>query len=112
VNVLFLLYVVGFSGLAYPAGYFSELRKAIIRATPTHYATVIVRSTMLRELSIGAFADWLLGLGVVGGGPCSSTVERADPAASAPLTPAGTKAPTAAGRPWRPARSPWTCSAP
>jgi ABC-2 type transport system permease protein len=65
VNVLFLLYVVGFSGLAYPAGYFSELRKAIIRATPTHYATVIVRSTMLRELPVGIFTDWLLGLGLL-----------------------------------------------
>lgn len=65
VNVLFLLYVVGFSGLAYPVGYFSALRKGIIRATPTHYATIITRSTMLRELPIGTFTDWLLGLALV-----------------------------------------------
>lgn len=64
-NVLLLLYVVGFSGLAYPAGYFSALRKAIIRATPTHYATIVTRSTMLRDLPIEAFGGWLLGLAAV-----------------------------------------------
>jgi ABC-2 type transport system permease protein len=62
VNALFLLFVLGFSGLAYPAGYFSPLRKAVVRGMPTHYATVLVRSSMLRELPMSAFADWLVGL--------------------------------------------------
>lgn len=65
VNVLLMLYVVGFSGLAYPAGYFSPLRKELIRATPTHYATILTRSSMLREMPIGAFIDWLVALGAV-----------------------------------------------
>jgi ABC-2 type transport system permease protein len=62
VNAVFLLFVLGFSGLAYPAGYFSALRKAVVRSMPTHYATVLVRSSMLRELPLSAFVDWLVGL--------------------------------------------------
>jgi ABC-2 type transport system permease protein len=62
VNAVLLLFVLGFSGLAYPAGYFSALRKAVVRAMPTHYATVLVRSSLLRELPLSAFADWLVGL--------------------------------------------------
>jgi len=62
VNVVLLLFVLGFSGLAYPAGYFSALRKTVVRGMPTHYATVLVRSSMLRELPLSAFADWLVGL--------------------------------------------------
>ncbi len=62
VNAVILLFVLGFSGLAYPAGYFSALRRTVVRAMPTHYATVLVRSSMLRELPLATFADWLLGL--------------------------------------------------
>lgn len=65
VNVLLLLVVVGFSGLAYPAGYFSGLRRAITRLMPTHYATIMTRSTMLRDLTIADFTDWFLGLAIV-----------------------------------------------
>lgn len=64
-NVLLLVIVVAFSGLAYPVGYFSALRRTIIRAMPTHYATILVRSSMLRELPMGAFADWFAGLALV-----------------------------------------------
>jgi ABC-2 type transport system permease protein len=65
VNVLGLLLVVGFSGLAYPAGYFSDLRKAAVRAMPTHYAVIVTRSSMLREAPMGAFTDWIAGLALV-----------------------------------------------
>jgi ABC-2 type transport system permease protein len=65
VNAVFLLFVLGFSGLAYPAGYFSALRRTVVRAMPTHYATVLVRSSMLRDLPLSAVADWLVGLASV-----------------------------------------------
>ena len=65
VNVVFLMGVAGFSGLAYPVGYFSPVRKAIVRAMPTHYATITVRSSMLRGSSLATFADWMFGLAVV-----------------------------------------------
>jgi ABC-2 type transport system permease protein len=65
VNALLFLFVLGFSGLAYPAGYFSAFRRTVVRAMPTHYATVVVRSSMLRELPLAAVADWLLSLAAV-----------------------------------------------
>jgi len=65
VNVVLLMAVAGFSGLAYPVGYFSPVRKAIVRAMPTHYATIVTRSSMLRGSSLATFADWLLGLAAV-----------------------------------------------
>lgn len=65
VNVVLLLGVVAFSGLAYPAGYFSPFRRGIIRAMPTHYATIVTRSSMLRGSGVATYADWLLGLTAV-----------------------------------------------
>jgi ABC-2 type transport system permease protein len=62
VNVVLLLGAVGFSGLAYPVGYFSPLRKEIVRAVPTHYSMIVTRSSMLKGLDVGLFADWLLAL--------------------------------------------------
>jgi ABC-2 type transport system permease protein len=65
VNVLLLLGVVGFSGLAYPVGYFSPLRRELTRAMPTHYATIVTRSGMLRGSTVEAYATWLAGLALV-----------------------------------------------
>lgn len=62
VNVVFLIAVVGFSGLAYPVGYFSTLRKTIVRLFPTHYAMIITRSEMLKGVDLSLFADWVVGL--------------------------------------------------
>ncbi len=62
VNVVLLLGVVGFSGLAYPVGYFSPLRKELVRMVPTHYAMIVTRSSMQKGLGPGLFADWLAGL--------------------------------------------------
>lgn len=68
VNVVLLLGAVGFSGLAYPVGYFSPLRKELVRLVPTHYTMIITRSSMLKGLDISLFADWLPGLlGVAAG---------------------------------------------
>ncbi len=62
VNVVLLLGTVGFSGLAYPVGYFSPLRKELVRMVPTHYAMIVTRSSMQKELGLAPFADWLAGL--------------------------------------------------
>jgi ABC-2 type transport system permease protein len=62
VNVVLLLGLLGFSGLAYPVGYFSPLRKEVVRMVPTHYSMIITRSSMQKGLGLGLFADWLLGL--------------------------------------------------
>ena len=63
VNVVLLLGVVGFSGLGYPVGYFSALRKTIVRLMPTHHTMIIARSAMLKDLDFTLFTDWLLALG-------------------------------------------------
>jgi ABC-2 type transport system permease protein len=62
VNVVLLLGLLGFSGLAYPVGYFSPLRKELVRMVPTHYSMIITRSSMQKGLGPGLFADWLVGL--------------------------------------------------
>lgn len=62
VNVVVLFGLVGFSGLAYPVGYFSPLRKELVRMVPTHYAMIVTRSSMQKGLGPGLFADWLAGL--------------------------------------------------
>ncbi len=62
VNVLVLFGLVLFSGLLYPAGFFSPLRRELVRSLPTHYAAVMVRGFALREASPGFFGAWLLGL--------------------------------------------------
>lgn len=65
VNVVLLLGVVGFSGLGYPVGYFSTLRKTIVRLFPTHHTMIIARSVALKRLDLSLFTDWLLALGGV-----------------------------------------------
>lgn len=62
VNVVVLLGLLGFSGLAYPVGYFSSLRQTIVRSVPTHYSMIVTRSSMQKGLGIPLFGDWILGL--------------------------------------------------
>jgi len=62
VNVVILLGVAAFSGLAFPVGYLSPVRKAIIRADPVHYSTIMTRSFMLKDAELSLFSDWLLAL--------------------------------------------------
>ncbi len=63
INVVLLLGVVGFSGLGYPVGYFSALRKTLVRLMPTHHTMIVARSAMLKGLDWTLFSDWLLALG-------------------------------------------------
>lgn len=64
-NLAVFLFLLLFSGLFYPAGFFSGLRGDVVRLLPTHYAAVAVRGYTLRESAIGTYADWLVGLLVV-----------------------------------------------
>jgi ABC-2 type transport system permease protein len=61
-NVLVLFGFLGFSGLVYPAGFFSPLRREVIRRVPTHYAMLAVRGSSLRDLPTAEFATWLGGM--------------------------------------------------
>ncbi|QSG05830.1 ABC transporter permease [Halapricum desulfuricans] len=61
VTVLFGL--VAFGGLIYPAGFFSPIRKEIVRAVPLHYTTIIVRSEMLKDVPLGLYTDYFALLG-------------------------------------------------
>lgn len=63
-NVLILFFVFGFSGLVYPAGFFSPVRREVIRRVPTHYAVVLARRTTFEAVSTVAFAESLAGLTV------------------------------------------------
>jgi ABC-2 type transport system permease protein len=58
-NVLVLFGFLGFSGLVYPVGFFSPLRRDIIRRVPTHYAMLAVRGSSLRDLPASEFVPWL-----------------------------------------------------
>ena len=61
-NVVLLLGLLGFSGLAYPVGYFSPLRKLVVRLVPVHYSMIVTRSSMLKGVDVGLYAEMLLGL--------------------------------------------------
>jgi ABC-2 type transport system permease protein len=61
-NVVFLLFLFLFSGLFYPTGFFSPLRRELVRSVPTYYAGVMLRGFTLRDASPGFFAAWLVGL--------------------------------------------------
>lgn len=62
VNVLLLFGVLGFSGLVYPAGFFSPVRREIIRLLPTHYAIVTIRGVALKGHATARYTEWLAGL--------------------------------------------------
>lgn len=61
-NLLVLLFVLLFSGLAYPVGFFSPARRWLVRHVPTHYSAVTTRGFVLRGDPVELYADWLLGL--------------------------------------------------
>lgn len=62
VNVVLLLAFFTLSGLGFPVGFFSPLRKEIIRQFPTHYAMIIARGSMLKGLPMSTFTDWFVDL--------------------------------------------------
>lgn len=61
-NVLVAFAVLGASGVVYPAGFFSPLRRELIRLVPTHYAIVAIRGVALKGHDAARYADWLAGL--------------------------------------------------
>jgi ABC-2 type transport system permease protein len=63
-NVLVLFFLLTFSGLLYPAGFFSPIRRELVRVMPTHYAAVALRGFTLRDAPVGEYAGWLAGLAV------------------------------------------------
>lgn len=54
-NVVLLFVVLAFSGLVYPAGFFSPTRRAVIRLLPTHYGMVLVRNAALKDLGAATY---------------------------------------------------------
>lgn len=50
------------SGLVYPVGFYSEVRREIARSLPTHYSIVTLRGTMLRDAPLSLYGDYLLWL--------------------------------------------------
>jgi ABC-2 type transport system permease protein len=68
VNLGLAVGVLTLSGLVYPVGFYSAVRKTISRALPTHYTLVTLRGTMLRGRSLGfheASLTWLAATAVV-----------------------------------------------
>lgn len=61
-NVLLFFFLLTFSGLFYPAGFFSPVRRWIVRHLPTHYAMVAVRGYVLRGAPLDRYADWFVAL--------------------------------------------------
>lgn len=61
-NAALMLGTLALSGLAFPLGFFSPLRTTIARSLPTYYASVTVRSLMLKDVSVSLYADWLAGI--------------------------------------------------
>jgi ABC-2 type transport system permease protein len=62
VNVVLMLGLLTFSGLVYPAGFFSPLRRQIVRHSPVHYSMVALRSVTLRSTPVSLYRDMLLGI--------------------------------------------------
>jgi len=65
-NVLVFLGLLIFSGLFYPRGFFSTIRAQITALLPTHYSVVALRGYLLRDASLLAYGETLLGLAGVG----------------------------------------------
>lgn len=61
-NVLLLFVTMGASGLVYPAGFFSPVRRWVVRRFPTHYAVVLARGAALKDHPIGEYATVVAGL--------------------------------------------------
>lgn len=64
-NLLSLLALFLFSGLLYPAGFFSPVRREVVRLLPTHYSMIMVRGSMLRQATLSEYTWWLIGLGTL-----------------------------------------------
>jgi ABC-2 type transport system permease protein len=63
VNLGLAVGALALSGLLYPVGFYSAVRKTIARLLPTHYSLVTLRGTMLREAPLSLYGDYLAWLG-------------------------------------------------
>lgn len=59
VNLGVAVGVLTLSGLVYPVGFYSAVRKGISRSLPTHYSLVTLRGTMLRGESLSFYSEYL-----------------------------------------------------
>lgn len=59
-SVIVMLGLLAFGGLIYPAGFFSPLRRTIVRAVPLHYTTIVVRGELLRDVPLSIYTDYIL----------------------------------------------------
>lgn len=63
VNLGLAIGVLTLSGLVYPVGFYSAVRKTISQSLPTHYSLVTLRGTMLRGQSLAFYEEHLTWLG-------------------------------------------------
>jgi ABC-2 type transport system permease protein len=52
-NLVALLFVLGFAGIVYPVGFFSAVRRELVRLVPLHYSMIVARGHVLKGLSVG-----------------------------------------------------------
>jgi ABC-2 type transport system permease protein len=63
VCVIVMFGLLSFGGIIYPAGFFSPLRRSIVRSVPLHYTTIVTRGEMLRDVPLDLYTDYLLIIG-------------------------------------------------
>ena len=61
--VIVMFGLLSFGGIIYPAGFFSPLRRSIVRSVPLHYTTIVTRSEMLRDVPLEVYTDYFLVIG-------------------------------------------------
>lgn len=59
VAIVVLFGLFAFGGLIYPAGFFSPLRRTIVRLVPVHYSMIVLRGELLRDVPLSLYADYL-----------------------------------------------------
>ncbi|WP_435178233.1 ABC transporter permease [Halorussus sp. AFM4] len=62
VNVGAFFGALAVSNLAYPAGFFSPVRRELARHSPLHHSMIIARSLLMKDVDLALFADWLAAL--------------------------------------------------
>lgn len=56
VNLLAMLFLFTFSGIVYPVGFFSAIRRDVIRLVPLHYSMIVARGHVLKGMQVGDLA--------------------------------------------------------
>lgn len=59
INISLLIGHIALAGMIYPAGFFSDIHREIVRMIPLHYSAIIIRSEMLKDVPITVFTDWI-----------------------------------------------------